>query len=180
MLVGATSPTREEASAAPGHVIVTALGLEGSARARDTRMAALTAAVIDSTSAIGAMLGHGVMFHRAALFSEMAALGVEEGELPAEIAIDVSGAPEGPERMSFLTHGMVRYGREELYVTCPQRGRGALGFVLTMARWLLTDLDKQLPTGDTVGRTEDEKIVIRRVPHPAGEGPAVIRLDLPS
>jgi hypothetical protein len=44
---------------------------------------------------------------------------------------------------------------------------------------MLADPDKHLPTGDTVGRTEDEKIVIQRVPDPTAKGPEVIRLDLP-
>jgi hypothetical protein len=38
---------------------------------------------------------------------------------------------------------------------------------------------KHLPTGETVGRTADEKVLIQRVPDPAGQGPEVIRLDLP-
>ena len=180
MAVGPTSPSVEEATAANAHFIVTPLGLEGDARERDKRMAALTATVIENTDAVGAMLGHGVVFHKAKLFAEVAAVALEEPMLPAEIAVDVTAARESEERMSFLTHGLARYGREELYVTCPIRGRSALGFVYTMARWMLNDPDKQLPTGETVGRTAEEKILIQRVPSPTGRGGEVIRLDLPS
>lgn len=177
---GPTSVPPDEAAAARAHLIVTALGLTGDERARDTRMAALTAAVIDHVPAVGAMLGHGVVFHKAALFRDMAKLGVEQGALTSEIAVDITAARESDTRMSFLSHGMVRYGREEFYVTCPIQGKGALDFVFGMVRWLLTDRTKHLPTGDTVGRSATEKLLIQRVPNPTGRGPAVIRLDLAS
>ena len=80
--------------------------------------------------------------------------------------------------MSFLSHNMPRYGREDFFVTCPVSGKGALDFVYMMVRWLYTDLEKELPTGDTVGRSPTEKIQIQRVPNPTGNGDTVIKLDL--
>jgi hypothetical protein len=178
--IGLTSPPPEETASATAHLIVAALGLTGSARERDTRMAMLAAAVIDCVDAVGAMLGHGIVVHRAAVFADAARLAADEGEaLMVEVAVDVTAAAESDTRMSFLTHGLRRYGREEFYVTCPIEGTGALQLVLGLARWMLADPDKHLPTGDTVGRTADEKIVIQRVPDPTGAGPEVIRLDLP-
>lgn len=178
--VGVTSPPSEEIASAAGHLVVAAFGLTGSARDRDTRMAMLTGAVIDTTDAVGAMLGHGLVFHRAALFADAARLAADEHEpLTVEVAVDVTAAAESTSRMSFLTHGLRRYGREEFYITCPIEGTGALSFVLSLARWMLADPDKHLPTGDTVGRTAGEKIPIQRVPDPAGQGPEVVRLDLP-
>ena len=182
MPVAVTSPPPEEVAAAKAHLIVAAFGLTGPPRERDTRMAILTAAVVDAvgTDAVAAMLGHGVAFHRARVFADGARLAADEGEpLPAEVAIDVTAAQESAQRMSFLTHGLRRYGREEFYVTCPIEGTGALSFLLGLTRWMLVDPDKQLPTGDTVGRTADERILVQRVPSPTGEGPEVIRLDLP-
>lgn len=178
MSYGPTSPSIEDASGAPAHFVVTAMGLDGDERTRDLLMASLTACVIDHTDAIAAMLAHGVVFHQARLFSEMAALGAQEGLLPPEIAIDVTAADEGGGRMSFLSHNMPRYGREDFFVTCPVSGKGALDFVYMMVRWLYTDLEKQLPTGDTVGRSPTEKIQVQRVPNPTGNGDTVIRLDL--
>ena len=125
------------------------------------------------------MLGHGVTFHRADVFADLAALGLKHGVLPIEIGVDITAAPEPDERMSFLSHGMVRHGREEFYVTCPVGGEGGLGFVYSMVRWMLGDPEKHLPTGDTIGRDESGKIIVQRVPNPPGEGPDVIRLDMP-
>ena len=49
-----------------------------------------------------------------------------------------------------------------------------------LVRWMLSDPNKHLPTGDTIGRDADEKLVVQRVPNPTGRGPEVIRLDLPN
>lgn len=178
--VGVTSPAYADIATSPAHLVVAATGLTGDARERDTTMAILTAAVLDCVSAVGAKLGHGLVFHRARLFADGARLAAQHrAPLPVEIAIDVTAAQESATRMSFLTHGLMRYGREEFLVSCPIEGKGALGFVLDMARWVLGDPSRQLPTGDTVGRTPDERLPIQRVPSPTGSGPAVIRLDLP-
>lgn len=177
---GPTSPTAEALAEGEAHFVVTALGLDGTVIDVDTQLAALTAALIDATPAIGAMLGHGVVFHEARFFSDSAAHVAKTGELLPELVVDVTGGAEPNERMSFLTHGMIRYDREELFVTCPVKGKGALDFVFGMVRWLLSDPDKELPTGETVGRTPGEKVEIQRVPSPTGQGPDVIRLDLPT
>ena len=180
MPLGITSPPPEDIAAAPAHLVVGAVGLTGDDRDRDTVMAKLTAAVVDCTDAVAAMLGHGVILHRAGIFADAAKLAADEhGPLPVELAVDITAAPESATRMSFLTHGMQRYGREELYVTCPIEGTGALSFVYAIARWMLADPTVRLPTGDTVGRTAEEKLPVQRVPSPTGEGPKVIRLDLP-
>jgi len=179
MPYGPTSPSLDEAVAAPAHLIATALKLDGDARTCDTLMAAFTAALIRNTRAVGAMLGHGIVFHKAGLFADMAELGMQEGALPAELAVDITAARESETHMSFLTHNMPRYGREDFYVTCPIQGKGALDFVFGLVRWMLSDPDKHLPTGDTIGRTATEKVRIQRVPNPANADAQVIRLDLP-
>jgi len=178
MPFGPTSPDPDEAAAAGAHYILTAQGLTGSPRERDTQMALLATTIIDNTDAVGAMLGHGVVFHKARLFAAMAELAVKDGLLPPEIAIDITNARESEHRMSFLTHHMPRYGREDLYVTCPIRGAGALEFVFSVVRWMLTDIEREWAAGDTIGRTAEERIRIERVPSPVG-GATVIRLALP-
>jgi hypothetical protein len=188
MPTGVTSPPPDLIGAARAHLVVAAFGLTGPARDRDTRMAMLAAAVVDAVEGadggdvVGAMLGHGVAFHRAGVFTDAAKLAADEREpLPVEVAVDVTAAQESPTRMSFLTHGLRRYGREEeLYVTCPIEGTGALGFAVSVSRWLLAQPQAQLTTGEAVGRTADEKVLVQRVADPTGhDGPDVIRLDLP-
>ena len=72
MPVGVTSPPIDDITSAPAHLIVGTVGLTGDDRARDTVLAKLTAAVLDSTDAVAAMLGHGVIFHRAGIFADAA------------------------------------------------------------------------------------------------------------
>lgn len=173
---GLASPEPSELESMTAHYVVTALGLPGDPPVRDALMAALTAAVVRASPSIAAMLGHGVAFHKASFFGD--AVAAAEGELPTLVCIDVTMSAEPDDRMSFLTHGMARYGREEFLVTASQQGRGALDFLLGLMRWMLAEPDKHLPTGETVGRTADERVLIQRVPSPLGEGPEVIRLDL--
>jgi len=49
---------------------------------------------------------------------------------------------------------------------------------VVLAKLMITDQDKVLPTGDTVGRTADEHILVQRVPSPIEGKPPVIRLDM--
>lgn|SRR5262245_20340546 len=180
MPVGPLSPPAERAAAAPAHLIVTALGLTGTDRDRDRTLAIVTAAVAQPVDPVGVMLSHGTVFYRGDVFVELVLTAASAGEpLPVEVTVDVTAAPESPTRMSFLTHTLQRYGREELLVTCPVRGKGALPFLYDLCRWLLSDSAPQFATGETVGRTAAEKIVVQRVPDPTGRGPLVVRLDLP-
>jgi hypothetical protein len=78
MPLGVTSPPPDEIAAASAHVLVTAVGLTGPDRERDTALAALTGAVLDSADAVAAMLGHGIVFHRARLFADAARLAADE------------------------------------------------------------------------------------------------------
>lgn len=178
MPVGPMSPSRDDIASTQGHFILTAVGVEGDNAARDLVMAQFTAAIVKATSAVAAMLAHGVVWHRGELYHELVGVGATEGELPVELAIDVTGAAEADGRCSFLTHGLARYDREELYVTCSRQGTGAIGFVFDIARWILAE-DPALPTGDTIGRSSEERLLVQRVPSPRGEGKDVIRVDLP-
>lgn len=177
-IAGPTAVKPADANAATDHIMIVSQGLTGTPRERDGFLAAVTAAVIDTVPAVGAMLGHGALFHKARLFRDAVA-GAQRGPIPPLIAVDISMARQADSRMSFLTHGMPRYGRENLYVTCAiTDGNSATQFAMGLVRWMLTDPTKHFPTGDTVGRTASERIRVQRVPHPFREGEVVMRLDL--
>jgi hypothetical protein len=176
MADGLASPSADDLARVRAHYIIAMMGGPETPREQDTMLAQLTAATVRASPAIGAMLGHGRCFHRADFFTQV--VESDAATLPMLVCIDVTRAPEPNDRMSFLTHGLARYGREEFFVTASLQGKGALDFLLSMAGWMLDDPSKQLPTGDTVGRTAEERITVQRVPNPTGEGPPVIRLDL--
>lgn len=179
MPTGPTAPSAEELAASPAHLIVALTGLEGEPRERDATAALFTSLVIAGSDALGAVLAHGNYFHRAEIFADLSELGVERSCIPAEITISLSFAPEASDRMSVLTHGLDRYGREEFLIGCPVNGKGALDLTFMLSNWMLLDAAKQLPTGDTVGRDEGERLVVQRVPSPIEGNADVIRLDLP-
>lgn len=175
MPMGPMAPTPEDIAGAHAHVLVTVMGVEGNVSECDRTLARLLAATIHATTAVAAMMGDGKMFVRAPMFADLA----EDDGVPAELVVDITAAPEPDERMSFLTHGLVRYGREEFYITCPVDGTGGWKMASMLTRWMITDPSKELPTGDTIGLTADQKLVVQRVPNPTGDGPEVIRLDMP-
>ncbi len=160
------------------HVLVTGRELPGDTRERDRTMLLLVAATLDATEGVSASLVPGVIFHRPGLIRDFAQLAAEEGELPFEVAVDLTSAREPGERMSFLTHGLERYGSEELYVTASVTGRGALDFVLGVGRWFFSQPERRLPTGHTLGRSDTERVTIQRVPSPIDASRTVVRLDL--
>lgn len=168
--------SEEAIGSAKAHLIVAALGLMGGRRERDAAFAQLVAALLEASPAIGATFGEGLCYQDAAFFSR--AVDSAEGEVPVFLAIDITAAPEPEERISFLTHGMERYEREEFFVTAPLSGDGALPFLLELMHWCISEDERELAPGDTVGRTEDERIVVRRMPSPIGAEAQVIRLDL--
>ena len=176
MPVGPTSPEPSIIAEHVGHLVATALNLPEGPMPHDVVMGIVTTALIHSTPAVAAMLGHGAIFHR----SDMFAAFVEAAgtDIATEIAVDITAARESEDRMSFLTHGLERYGREELYVTSSIDTDGALDYVVVLAKLMITDQDKVLPTGDTVGRTADEHSLVQRVPSPIEGKPPVIRLDM--
>jgi hypothetical protein len=175
MLAGLAGPSAEDLQRVTAHYILVMQGGPEELRGQDTMLAQLTVTV-RASPAVAAMLGHGISFHRADFFADM--VEADATRLPLMVCVDVTREPEADERMSFLTHGLVRYGREEFLVSASRHGTGALEFLLAMARWMVLDPSKQLPTGDTVGRTADERIVVQRVPSPLQPGTEVICLDL--
>jgi hypothetical protein len=172
---GPTAVKPELIAAHTAHLILTCTGLPP-AIDPEILMAKITAAAIRVTPAIGAMLGGGVLFHNAELFAGM--VEASGDEIPVTITVDITAARKSEERMSFLTHGLRKYGREEFYVTAAVTGQGALDYLMALTRWMVADRTKVLPTGDTVGRTPEEKILVQRVPSPIAGQPDVIRLDM--
>jgi hypothetical protein len=176
---GPLTPPSEVLETAQAHTLVTVLGLEGDPLYRGSVTAALCAAVMAGTSdAVGAMLAEGITIHGAEIFSELAAKSLESGTPPVELLVDVTAARAGDQRMSLLSHGMTRHGREEFLLTCPIEGEGAMGFMFSMVRWMLMDKEKHLASGDAIGRSAEETILVQRVPSVVENGAEVIRLDL--
>ncbi len=177
MPVGPTGADPAELLETLGHIIVTATGLRGSELDRDCKLARFTTVIMAATDPLGVMLGHNSYFHRADVFTQLVIGNAAEGRPPLPLLISVTVAGDGTGRMSFLSHGLHRYGKEDLYITCSVEGQGAVPFVYDMISWFF-ELDEELPTGDAIGRDETESFEVQRVPSPAEPDRTVVRLDL--
>ncbi len=178
---GPLSPPRDAALAAPGHLILTIFGQEatfGQEGRDDATLVQLTAAVMDAVDSVGAILGARGPFVSSELFRDLAT-DAAPSTVPVQLRLEVTSAREEGDRVSFLTHGLARFGREELYVVSrPGDPEDGLAFTYAMSDWLLLEPEKEFPTGDTVGRTGEERVLVERVPSPDGSGAQVMRLQM--
>ena len=175
-----TSPEAELATRAPAHLIVTIFRGDGvdEVRARDARAMKMLAAVLRSTPSVAAMFGHGTAFHRAEFFDGIGADCAADA-LPYELCIDLTAGHDDGGRLSFLTRGMDRYGSENILVHAdPENPDESIDFLLSIAAWCISDPDVELPTGETLGRGEDEQVFIERGPSPIDETETVMILRL--
>lgn len=170
----------DELVKAPAHLILTAFGFADDAANDeiDITMCAFAASVANASESVGVLKIPGAIFYSPALFAECAKEGVESNELPILICVDVTLAAEEDGRVSVLTHNMPRYDREDLLIKFSRENTEGVDFMLDMMNWMLSDRAFELPTGDTIGRTEDEKILVQRVENPVGKGADVVLFDL--
>ncbi len=173
------SPTVEEMNATSAHFMTALTPGHGDLRQRDLTIARLSGAVALANKAVAVMLGHGVTFNKTARFvASLVEAGADGVPIPGGVDITVANEPNG--RASLLTHGMTRYGREDLYVTgeaTEPSMKDAYEFTVSIASWLL-GTDEKVPDGDTVGRSAEERVKAKRVANPTGAGAPVLRLDL--
>jgi hypothetical protein len=175
---GPTAASTSDLAAHEAHMMLLLQGPAGSLRRRDSLMARVTAAVASATDAIAVKLAHGRVLHKVPFYLEMANLALETGDLPVEVAVDFV-ALRGPRDVAYLTGGLRRYGREEVFVTGSTRARNILPFAFDLVRWLLEGSANDLPLGDAVGRNPSERLKVHRAPHPAGRAEDVLQVDLP-
>lgn len=185
---GPTSAGLDKLSEAPSHIIIHVPALDSDPMTAMVALAALAASVMYATDAVAVMLGDGVVFHREEVFVSMAEAGVATGTPPPLLLVEITVAPEDGDRMSFLTHGLTLAGRdEELYVTCSHQGDVGLNFVFSLIEEFTEDPNFNYatgsmvpyPTDDGIGTDVNDPLIAQRQANPTGEGPPVMRIDLP-
>jgi hypothetical protein len=143
------------------------------------RFAWLLASVAKAARAEGIYWADSGATHHAGYFAEAAA-----GESPLAMTI-LSGLSEAsdrgnPERMSLLSLGMAQLGLPDLELSAPRSvpKDDALGFMFDLLSYVLKR-GAAIPEGETVGRTEDERLPVRYVPSPVDPKVKVWRVELP-
>jgi hypothetical protein len=179
---GPTTPSVDEITSAPGHILVGALHLERLAgpnpEAIDRLMLQVTSAVIATTDAVAAMLGHGQYLHDAYVFTALTVLYGEQGRVPAPIVINVTTGQSPLGRLTLLTHGLSRYGCMELLVGCTDDMDSSTSFIWQMIEWLMADELNRLVPGTLVPGDDGAEQVAQGLPSPLGDGSTVVYIEL--
>jgi len=173
--------TRSPTSAKPetlermtGFFVLAAFGLpENDQVAADWYLSRIVASVVRGTPSLAAMLGQGMFFYEADFFARM--VENKPSRLASQIAVDLTIAREDDDRLSVVTHGLNRYGYEELFVITAEHGSAIL-HTMALAGDIL-DGTVRLSAGGTVPGAHGAAVVADRVPSPVSGRPDVLRLD---
>lgn len=135
------------------------------------------AAVTEATSGVvGVYWGAAGATHEPKFFLSTA---TADEPLALPLWTGISIAAEGPSRMSVLSLGMRQLGLPDLLLTAPkQKSEEAVSLVFDLLAYV-AERGSPLPEGDTVGRTEEEKLKVTYVKSPLDPQKKVWRIDWP-
>lgn len=139
----------------------------------------LLAAVTDASKGLGVYWADSGATHPGPYFTEVAR---SNPDLMITLWSGVSLASDGgnPKRMSLVSLGMSQFGLPDLELTVPRTTEKDEA-VDVFYRFLSYVLQRgaAIPDGDTIGRTEVERLTVRYVPSPVDPKKKVWRVDLP-
>lgn len=139
---------------------------------------ALLAAVAKASPCTEVYCGNAGATHPPDLFLSLAA--EDPGEIGAKIMLwnGVSRAAEPDGRVSLLTLGMHQLALPNLYVVMSQdKASDAFTWMWDILSYV-AGRGVALPAGDTIGATEEERIVVNYVDSPADDGSVVWKIEM--
>lgn len=157
------------------HLIVTC-NASGDAIESLSLLTSLLAAVVKASNAVGVYWGEAGATHEPKFFLETA----KESDVDSRIMLwtGVSVAREADGRLSLLSVGMKQLNLPDLLLIAPKSmGNDALDPFFTFLTYVAR-FGKPLPEGDTIGRSETEKLPVHYVPSPLDPKTKVWRLEL--
>lgn len=158
------------------HIVVAATNVredsEVEARCDFTR---LVAAVARACAAVGVYWGAASAVHEPEFFFDS----TREFELPIMVWTGVSVARPSDERVSLLSIGMDQFGMQDLLLTGPiEAGNLAMEIFFDLLAYAVRR-GAPVMAGETVGRSEEERIVVSEEVSPIDPEARVWRVDLP-
>jgi hypothetical protein len=163
------------------HAIVTLRPWDGSAPQDGLlRLSWAVAAIAKASGALGVYWGNGSVAHAADFFIEGARdSGRPEDAMLLPLWLGISVAPEA-NGISFLTLGVQKqFTLPELKLWSPLGGEwDALNCAFNLVSYII-GRGTPVVSGETVGRTTDERLVVRYEPSPIGRPGQVMCVDLP-
>jgi len=158
------------------HAIVFLAGEEGSAAARHVDLTHLTAAVAETTDSAGIYWGGGTVVHKPEHFVDEAKQ-LSRGDVAPHLWIDMRLEQNDDESYRFFTTGMLQFDKPEIEIERTEKSpQDVLEFCHDMVHYILSQ-DKSIGEGETVGRTNDERIKVSHGPSMFDEDQRVMRLD---
>lgn len=143
------------------HLVVMGMGHEGTATTRHIDLTQMVCSVASQTEAIGIYWPAGTLVHEPHAFIDETE-GIGEQRLPLHLWVDMRIETTGPDTHRFFSTGMHALERLELEVertTMPPES--LLEFCHSILHYMVVN-QVDIEDGETVGRTEQEKVTVRR------------------
>jgi hypothetical protein len=137
-----------------------------------TAFTRVVAAIVRATRAVGVYWGESGATHHPEFVVNMA-----HTELPLPVWVGVSLANNGKDK-ELLSIGMKQQGLPELLLVTPEVDGTVVEFFYDLLAYVARR-GKKLPEGDSIGRTEKEKLKVRYVPSPIDPKTQVWTVRLP-
>jgi hypothetical protein len=140
------------------HAIIALFGDAGTALQRHIQLTHLASAVASTANAAGIYWGGGTIVHEPAAFEELSAdLG---DQIEPQLWIDMRLGQNDDGSFSYFTTGMEAFGHLEVEIdSVPLQSQELFDFAYSIIHYILTS-GATIADGETIGRTEDEKVRI--------------------
>lgn len=157
------------------HLIVALVGTGESVLARMLAATHFIAAAVKATDAVGVYWGAGGIVHEAREFVRQAAEGSLERP-PIHLWIDMRIERNDDGSYRFFTTGLAQFGRLEMEVESSRRApQEILDFMYDLVFYVVTR-DVEISDGETVGRTESDRVAVSIQPSVVTPDQNVVRV----
>jgi hypothetical protein len=158
------------------HVLVGLVGDKGDLIQRCISLTHLTAAVAEQVDAAGIYWGSGTLVHEPQVFIEQAKE-ISLNDLPLLLWIDFRLEQNDDGSYRLFTTGMKIFDQKEIEITHSRKSpREIFNFVHAIADYVITS-KKSIQAGETIGRSEVEKVRVNYAPSMWDAKTTVMTLD---
>ena len=136
---------------------------------------ALVGAIVEVSPSVGVYWGEAGATHDPKFFGDVAKEGTVESQIALWSGVSIAREPDG--RMSLLSVGMIRtLISPNLWLIAPKDNETLVWFFDLLS--YVANRGEGIPDGDTIGRSEDEKIPVRYVKSPIDGSTEVCRIEI--
>ncbi len=137
----------------------------------------LLAAVVKVSPSVGVYWGGSGATHESNFFISVASDRNHVARVMLWSGVSIAREKDG--RLSLLSLGMSQLDLPNMYIVAGKASEVTAMETMFDLLSYVAQCGKQLPDGDTIGRTEHERLVVRYVPSPIDSSSKVMRVELP-